>query len=116
MQRRRGWPDGSTTDLDAIADYIALDNERAARALVKKVFARVERLPGFPDMGRVPPELPDMPEYRELIIGPCRVFYRVADDRILIVHVMRQERLFDVERLLVADPDEDEDAESTEAD
>ena len=86
------WADPAIQDLDAIADYIALDNRAAARRLVQQVFAAVRMLQKFPLMGSVPTELSGLP-YRQLIISPCRVFYRVEKNVIYIVHVLRGEQL-----------------------
>jgi toxin ParE1/3/4 len=38
------WADPAIHDLDAIADYIALENPAVARQLVQQVVAAVERL------------------------------------------------------------------------
>lgn len=38
------WTEPALQDLDAIADYIALDNPLAARRLVQRVFEHVARL------------------------------------------------------------------------
>lgn len=87
MARLR-WTKPALRDLDEIAEYIALDNPEAAARLVKKTFNRVERLKIFPKSGRRPPEL-----HREVIVPPCRVFYRIERETIYILHVMRGERL-----------------------
>jgi plasmid stabilization system protein ParE len=42
------WTEPALADLDAIADYIALDNPEAARRLVQRVFKHVEQLDGTP--------------------------------------------------------------------
>ncbi len=31
--------------------------------------------------------------YREIVVTPCRVFYRVEGDAVFLLHVMRAERL-----------------------
>ena len=85
------WADPALEDLEHIAEYIALDNESAARRLVRKVFDAIERLRNFPDSGRRPPEL-DRSRYRELVVGPCRIFYRHTDERVYVLYVMRSER------------------------
>ena len=85
------WTDPAVSDLDAIADYIALDNEAAASAMVQRVFARVEQLRRFPNSGSRPRELPGR-RYRQIIEPPCRVFYRVDRRTVLVLHVMRAER------------------------
>lgn len=86
------WTEPALTDLDDIAEYIALDNIAATRQLVEKVFSTVERLEQFPESGRIPPEL-KRSRYREVIVGPCRVFYRFAQNKVYILYVMRSERL-----------------------
>jgi toxin ParE1/3/4 len=85
------WTEPALTDLDDIASYIALDKITAAEQLVQKIFNTVERLQKFPDSGRTPPELKNS-HYQELIIGPCRIFYRHQKATVYILHVMRSER------------------------
>lgn len=75
------WTEPALRDLDEIADYIALDDVGAAKRLVQNIFDAVEKLEDFPDSGRRPPELPRT-SYREKIIGPCRVFYRVEKEAV----------------------------------
>ncbi|OGV67696.1 MAG: plasmid stabilization protein [Lentisphaerae bacterium RIFOXYB12_FULL_65_16] len=98
------WAEPAIQDLDAVADYIALDNPDAARRYVRKVFAEVSRLKVFPEMGQVPAELEDLPQYRHLVIGPCRLFYRVSAGNVFVLHVTRCERLF--RRQVLLDRDE----------
>jgi len=85
------WTEPALQELDAIAEYIALDNPAAASDLVKAVFDKTERLETFPKSGRIPPELPDS-VYREMLVPPCRIFYREDEQRVLILFVMREER------------------------
>lgn len=79
-------------DLEEIAEYIALDNSLAASRFIRKVFDRVERLEAHPKSGKRPPEL-TRTHYREVVVAPCRVFYRVEKDDVYILYVMRSERL-----------------------
>ena len=97
------WADPAIHDLDAIADYIALENAAAASEFVQQVLAAVERLQKFPRMGSLPNELMGLP-YRQLIVPPCRVFYRVEKKVIYIVHVLRGEQLVRRELFLTAPP------------
>ncbi len=85
------WTEPALSDLDEIAEYIALDKVEAARHLVKKVFDNTGQLELFPEMGRKPPELKDS-TYREIIVNPCRIFYRLDQKTVYILHVMRGER------------------------
>jgi toxin ParE1/3/4 len=86
------WTEPALSDLDAVADYIALDNPAAAANFVERVFKSVERLEQFPHSGKCPSELPESP-YREVVVSPCRVFYRIEGDAVFLLHVMRSERL-----------------------
>ena len=78
-------------DLDDIAEYIALNNPAAARDLVRKVFDKVARLADHPESGRLPLEL-YLPNYREVIVNPCRIFYKLNDGNPYILFVCRQEQ------------------------
>ena|SRR6185437_10931478 len=46
------WAEPALNDLDAIADYIALDNPEAARRLVQKIFEHVDHLESHPDLAQ----------------------------------------------------------------
>jgi len=85
------WAENALQELDDIAEYISLDKPVAAASFVKTVFAKVDRLALFPDSGRRIPEIPRS-GYREIIVKPCRLIYRVEGDRVLIVHVYRNEQ------------------------
>lgn len=93
MARRIIWTEPALADLDAIADHIALDKSEAARLLVRKIFKKAELLRKFPRLGTIPLEIKDLP-YRQLIVPPCRVFYRLQESKIYIVAVIRGERRF----------------------
>ncbi len=85
------WTEPALSDLIAIAEFIALDKPGAASRLVKKVFSVTERLEAFPESGRKPPELENT-QYLEIIVNPCRIFYRIETDKVYIIFVMRSER------------------------
>ncbi len=86
------WTEPALSDLNEIAEYIALNNFDAAAYLVQKVFSAVERLESHPKSGRRPPELDKKTRYREAVVGPCRVFYRLENESVYILYVMRGER------------------------
>lgn len=85
------WTEPALSDLDAIADYIALDKPDAARAMVRRIVQHVEVLARHPDSGSKPAELKGW-RYRQIVAPPCRVFYRHERDHVYILHVMRSER------------------------
>jgi plasmid stabilization system protein ParE len=86
------WTEPALSDLEAIADYIALDNPQAASELIRRAFAHVGQLAAHPESGRRPPEL-KRSRYRELVEPPCRIFYRNDRTKVFILYVMRTERL-----------------------
>jgi toxin ParE1/3/4 len=85
------WTAPALSDLKNIAEYIALSNLPAAKKLTQTVFSKITRLERHPESGKVPPELKNL-NYREIIVNPCRIFYKIDNDQIYILHVMRQER------------------------
>ena len=85
------WTEPALSDLDAIADFIALENPVAAQKLVRRIFKHVEQLATHPKSGSKPAELKNW-NYRQIVEPPCRVFYRHDDIRIFILHVMRSEQ------------------------
>jgi toxin ParE1/3/4 len=87
------WTDPALNDLETIAEYIALDKPDAAQRYVQLVFQAVERLAQFPKSGSIPKEIPNLP-YRQVVVPPCRIFYRVEKKDVFIVFVMRAEQKF----------------------
>ena len=85
------WTDSALDDLDEIAEYIALDKIGAAKKLVQLVFSRVDLLQNSPKSGRIPTEL-DGEKHREVIVGPCRIFYRALEEEVVVLYIMRSER------------------------
>lgn len=92
------WTEPALSDLDAIADYIALENPAAASQLVRRVFEHVEQLQAYPESGSKPAELKKS-RYRQIVEPPCRVFYRYDGERVFVLYVMRSERLLRKGRL-----------------
>jgi toxin ParE1/3/4 len=86
------WSDPALSDLEAIADYIALENATAAAELVKRIIDHVAQLAHHPESGSRPQEL-KRSRYRHILEPPCRVFYRFDGHKVFILYVMRSERL-----------------------
>ena len=85
------WTEPALTELDAIADYIVVDNPAAAHRLVHRVFEHVEHLAIHPRSG---PRLRELAgdRYRQIVEPPCRVVYRVNGDVVFVVAVVRTEQ------------------------
>ncbi|MFY8215896.1 MAG: type II toxin-antitoxin system RelE/ParE family toxin [Chthoniobacterales bacterium] len=98
------WTEPALHDLDAIADYIALDDPQAARGLVQRVFQHVEQLMEQPESGSRPPEMRQS-RYRQIVEAQCRVFYRFDGETVFILYVMRGEMRFRKSQLTKPDRD-----------
>ena len=92
------WSLPALGDLEAIADYIALADPVAASELVQRIFLHVEPLADHPESGSRPREL-GRSRYRQIVEPPCRVFYRFDGQKVVILYVMRTERLLRKGRL-----------------
>jgi plasmid stabilization system protein ParE len=86
------WSEPALADLEAIAEYIALENPAAASELVQRIVGHVGQLAEHPESGTRVPEL-ERSRYRQLVERPCRVFYRYDGQKVFVLHVMRTERL-----------------------
>jgi toxin ParE1/3/4 len=87
-------------DLEAIADYIARDNPVRALSFVRELFECCL------DIGDMPEAWPVVPRYehhriRRRVHGRYLIFYRVAKDRITILHVLNG--AMDVDGILFPD-------------
>lgn len=87
------WSPQSLRDLDAIREYIAKDSKTYADVTVARILSAVERLPQFPQSGRIVPERDD-PKIREIVVGRFRVVYRVRDTLLEVATVFRASREF----------------------
>ena len=85
------WTEPALSDLDAIADLVALENPVAAQKLVSRIFMHVEQLADHPSSGSKPIELEGR-NYRQIVEPPCRAFYRYDDHYAFILNVMRSEQ------------------------
>lgn len=94
------WTEPALSDLEAIADFIALEDAIAAAALVQRVVRHVEQLAAHPDSGSRPQEL-KRSRYRQIVEPPCRVFYRHDSRRVYILYVMRSEQFLRKSKLSV---------------
>lgn len=92
------WTETALANLNDIAEYIAISNFSAAAQLVETVFDKIQRLEQFPESGRKPAEIEEF-NYREVIVNPCRVFYKIDGDEVYILYILRQER--DLRRYLL---------------
>ena len=81
------WTKSAKKDLEEIIDYISLDSIEKAFKQLKKIKEKAKKLATFPEQGRIIPELSrqNIFKYRELIISPWRIMYKIEGN---IVYVM----------------------------
>ena len=96
------WAVAAESDLLEIAEFIAEDDPAAAREVLGRIHKGTTRPGRSPRSGRVVPELmrQGVSRYREIVVKPWRVVYRVGEDRVFVVAVIDGRR--SVEDLLLA--------------
>jgi addiction module RelE/StbE family toxin len=88
------WAETAENDLIEIIEYIANDSLDNALQIFDKIKQRASSLYAFPERGRVVPELQDQGiyTYRELIIPPWRIIYRISTKDVYVLSVLDSRR------------------------
>ena len=88
------WSERSKRDLTDIIEYIAGDSPSRAHQVFKEIKRKASRLYTFPDRGRIVPELQDqgITQYRELIVAPWRIIYRISERNVYVLSVLDSRR------------------------
>lgn len=79
-------------------DYIAKDRPSAAVNWLEALLDRVAALERFAKRGRVVPEIGRSP-YRQLVLPPYRVIYRVDSAEVVILTVRHSKRAWNAEEI-----------------
>lgn len=84
------WARVAEDDLKNILLYIAADSPANAVTIFGKIREKASSLTQFPERGRTVPELQDQGIflYRELIVAPWRIIYRISDNKVYILSVL----------------------------
>jgi toxin ParE1/3/4 len=96
------WSDTALQDLEGILDHVAFETGPAAAERVHELLLpAIERLTTMPGRCRVIPELRaiGVTEYRERIVRPYRVCFRLHGSDLVLVTVLDGRR--DIEEVLV---------------
>jgi len=99
------WAEAAVRDLEEIVSYVAVDSGANASRVLARIETRAAALEASPSRGRVVPELAHfgMRTWRELLVRPYRLIYRIEGDTVTVLSVFDGRRdLEDVllERLL----------------
>ncbi len=88
------WSNVAESDLRNIVEYIADDSPPDALKVFKRIKQKASSLYTLPERGRIVPELRDQGilQYRELVIPPWRILYRVSEKSILVLSVLDSRR------------------------
>ena len=90
------WAEIAIRDLEQIVDFLEREKQAplAAQRTFDKITEHSKTLESLPLRGRIVPELArhEISIYRELIIPPHRLMYRVDGNRVLIVAVFDARR------------------------
>ncbi len=84
------WASVARTDLYEIVDFIAECSPIEAVRVLDQLEARTRTLPQLPTRGRMVPELRRLgvTAFRELIVGPWRIIYRMNDREVRVLAVL----------------------------
>ena len=84
------WAKVAENDLKCIIEYIADDSPANALKILKKIQHKASILYTLPERGRIVPELQDQGIliYRELIIPPWRIIYRISEKKVCVLSVL----------------------------
>ncbi len=96
------WTEVALADLEELLGFIEREDPSAARAVLQRLEQAAQRLERHPQRGRVVPELArfEIRLYRELIVRPWRILYRVGQRRVFVMAVLDGRR--DLEALLLS--------------
>jgi addiction module RelE/StbE family toxin len=93
-QRTVRWARSARHDLASIVSYLADRSPQAALATLDRLESRAKSLVTLADRGRVVPELDRLRvrQYRELVVAPYRLIYRIRDRQVLVLGVVDARR------------------------
>jgi toxin ParE1/3/4 len=96
------WTNVAENDLKDIIEYIYIDNHQNALTVLKNIKQSASNLYTLPERGRIVPELQaqGILQYRELIIPPWRLIYRIDERKIYVLSVIDSRR--NVEDILLS--------------
>ncbi len=88
------WTKSAVSDLEDIIKYIAENNPLTAKNLFTTIKKQVSTLSYSPQRGRYIPELQEQGIflYRELIISPWRVMYKIHEKTVYIMAIIDSRR------------------------
>ena len=95
------WTKPALNDLDEIFNYIASESVDIAIKQYERIKETAKDIGAFPKQGRIIPELQNenITKFREIIVNPWRMMYRIEENRILILAIIDGRR--NIEEILM---------------
>lgn len=102
------WTSPARADLFEIVDYISIDRPETANRILERLEKTVSGLRFSPMRGRVVPELEKVGYvlYRELIMKPWRIIYKIEGTAVYVMSVLDARRNVEdilMKKLLLSD-------------
>lgn len=88
------WSNVAESDLKDIIEYISIDSPQNALRILKNIKQKTSKLYTLPERNRIVPELQDQGilQYREMIIPPWRLIYRIAERKVYVLSLIDSRR------------------------
>jgi len=92
MVKKIIWSPKAADNLEEICNFIGEDSDYYARVFAQRIIYEIEKIPDFPNAGRIVPEY-QQKNLREKIFQSYRIVYRIKPDAIEIVAIVHGARL-----------------------
>jgi len=88
------WANVAENDLIEIIEYISIESPADALKILQKIKKMASSLYSLPERDRVVPELQDQGilTYREIVIPPWRIIYRISENEVYVLTVLDARR------------------------
>jgi toxin ParE1/3/4 len=88
------WSNAAENDLRNIIEYIADENPSNAFKIFRSIKKKASMLFTLPERGRILPDLrgQGILQYREIIISPWRILYRISERNVYVLSVLDSRR------------------------
>jgi toxin ParE1/3/4 len=88
VRRRVRWSQAAAGDVVAVSDWIARDDLAAAHAVLETLEVAAQGLAELADRGREVREVAGLGPWRELVVAPWRLIYRLEPEEVVVLAVV----------------------------
>jgi len=94
------WTYKSYEDYNSIIEFIAIDSERFASIMAKKIWREIKRIEKNPKEARMVPEAGYLEEIREFILVQYRIIFQLKGEKAYLLTIHHSSRDLSKESLL----------------